>query len=83
MMDWLTVYNEVHVIPFIESIDKTRRQYCQDEIDMLKNAISIPGISMTYVLNKLFKMKSEMGTSSALHYTPQANLTFINVTSAR
>ena len=52
MMDWLREYNLVDVIPFIEAVDKTRKQYYPDEIDMLKDAVSIPGISMTYVLNK-------------------------------
>ena len=45
------------MIPFIKALDKTQRQYCPDEIDMLKDAASIPGISMTYVLNKAPKMK--------------------------
>ena len=52
MMDWLREYNLADVIPFIEAADKTRKQYYPDEIDMLKDAVSIPGISMTYVLNK-------------------------------
>ena len=58
MIDWLRVYNEADVIPFIEAVNKTRNQYYPNEIDMLKDAISIPGISMTYVLNKALKMKS-------------------------
>ena len=57
MMYWLRVYNEADVIPFIEAADKTRKQYYPDEIDMLKDTVSIPGISMTYVLNKALKMK--------------------------
>ena len=56
MMDWLRVYNETDVIPFI-ALNKTQKQYYSDEIDMLKDAISIPGISMTYILNKALKMK--------------------------
>ena len=57
MMDWLRVYNEADIVPFIEAVDKTHKQYYPDEIDMLKNAVSIPGILMTYVLNKALKMK--------------------------
>ena len=59
MMDWLKVYNEADVIPFIKAIDKTRLQYYPNEIDMLKDVVSIPGISMTYVLNKSLKMKKQ------------------------
>ena len=57
MLDWLRVYNKADVIPFIKAVDKTRQQYYPDKIDMLKDAVSIPGISMTYVLNKAFEMK--------------------------
>ena len=53
MMDWLKLYNEADVVPFIEAIDKTCKQYYPDEIDMLKDTVSIPGISMTYALNPI------------------------------
>ena len=59
MMDWLREYNLANVIPFIEALDKTRKQYYPDEIDMLKDAVSIPGISMTYVLNKALTVAEE------------------------
>ena len=45
MIDWLKVYYEADVILFIEAINNTRQQYYPDEIDMLKGAVSIPGIS--------------------------------------
>ena len=57
MMDWLRAYNLADVIPFIEALEKTWKQYYPNEIDMLKDAVSIPGISMTYVLHKVLKMK--------------------------
>ena len=57
MKDWLKEYNLADVKPFIEALEKTREQYYPDEIDLLKDAVSIPGISMTYVLNKALKMK--------------------------
>ena len=56
MMDWLCEYNLADVIPFIEAVDKERECYYSDEIDMLKDAVSIPGISMTYILNKALKL---------------------------
>ena len=59
MMDWLREYNLADVIPFIEALDKTRKQYYPDEIDMLKDAVSIPGISMTYILNKALTETAE------------------------
>ena len=43
MMDWLLVYNEADVIPFIKAVNKTRNQYYPDKIDMLKDPVSTPG----------------------------------------
>ena len=59
MMNYLKEYNLADVIPFVEALEKTREQYYPDEIDMLEDAASIPGISMTYVLNKTLKMKKK------------------------
>ena len=61
MKDWLKEYNLADVKPFIEALEKTREQYYPDEIDLLKDAVSIPGISMNYVLNKALKMKKKSG----------------------
>ena len=59
MKDWLKEYNLADVEPFIEALEKTREQYYPDEIDLLKDAVSIPGISKTYVLNKALKIKKK------------------------
>ena len=56
MMDWLREYNLADVVPFVEAVKRTRRQYYDDEIDILKDAVSIPGVSMRYVLNKSLKL---------------------------
>ena len=55
MKDWLKIYNLIDVIPFVEALEKTRKNYMKDEIDMIKDCVSIPGISMTYVINKAIK----------------------------
>ena len=57
MMDWLRVYNKANIIPFIKAVDKPCQQYDTNEIDILKDAVTILGILMTYVLNKALKMK--------------------------
>ena len=57
MKDWLKEYNLADVKPFVEALEKTREQYYPDEIDLLKDAVSIPGISMMYVLNEALKRK--------------------------
>ena len=61
MEDWLEEYSLADVRPFINALEKTREQYYPDEIDLLKDAVSIPGISMNYVLNKALKMKKKSG----------------------
>ena len=58
MKDWLKEYNLADVKPFIEALEKTREQYYPDEIDLLKDAVSIPGISMMYVLNEALRRKN-------------------------
>ena len=57
MGDWLRVYNVADVVPFIEALWKMAGQFYPDKIDVCKDAVSIPGISMTYVLNKFLKKK--------------------------
>ena len=59
MLDWLREYNVADVEPFIEAVDKTREQYYDDKLDILKDAVSIPGISQKYVLNKALKKRPE------------------------
>ena len=59
MLDWLREYNVADVEPFIEAVGKTRQQYLDDELDILKDAVSIPGISQRYVLNKALKKRPE------------------------
>ena len=57
MKDWLKEYNLADVKPFIEALEKTREQYYPDEINLLKDAVSIPGISIMYVLIEALKRK--------------------------
>ena len=52
MGDWLRIYNVADVVPFIEAFRKMAGQYYPDKIDVCKDTVSIPDISMTYVLNK-------------------------------
>ena len=58
--DWLRVYNVADVVPFIEAFKKMAVQYYPDKIDICKDGVSIPGISMTYVLNKSLEKKKKL-----------------------
>ena len=56
----LEEYNKYDVIPFVEALDKTRQLYYLDKIDILKDAVSISGVSMTYVLNRSTKTEKSI-----------------------
>ena len=60
MSDWLRVYNVADVVPSIEAFRKMAEQYYPDNIDVCKDVVSIPGISMTYVLNKSLEIKKKL-----------------------
>ena len=65
MGDWLRIYNVAEVVPFIETFRKMAGRYYPDKINVCKNAVSIPGTSMTYVLNK------SLEKTKGLSYTHQ------------
>ena len=69
MGEWLRVYNVADVAPFIEAFRKMAGQYYLDNIDVCKDAVSIPGISMTYVLNKSLKKNNKKNKGLGL-YSP-------------
>jgi hypothetical protein len=48
--DWLKYYNDLDVEPFIEAADKMKAFYFDKGLDMFKDASSLPGISMQYLL---------------------------------
>ena len=65
MGDYLRVYNVADVVPFIEPFKKKAGQYYPDKIDVCKDTVSIPGISMTYVLNKSLEKNKKLELYSA------------------
>ena len=60
MGDWLRAYNVAEVLPFNEVFTKMTVQYYPDKIDVCKDAVSIPGISMIYVLNKSLEKNKKL-----------------------
>ena len=45
MRDFIQWYNNLDVIPFVEAISKQKAFYLEHELDMFKDAISIPGLA--------------------------------------
>ena len=51
--DFLVFYNNRDVQPFLKAIDKQVDYYQQLGLDMLKDAIGIPGLTLRYLLKTL------------------------------
>ena len=72
--DWLRLYNVADVVRFIEAFRKMAEQYYPDKMDVCKYAVSIPGISMTYVLNESLEKNKKLEV-----YSPGAFVTHVEI----
>ena len=50
--DWLEYYNNLDVAPFLEALQNMKEFYTSLGIDILKDAVSLPGVSEKYILRK-------------------------------
>ena len=48
--DWLEYYNNLDVTPFLETLETMKEFYTKLGIDIFKDAVSLPGVSMKYIL---------------------------------
>ena len=53
MREFLVWYNNRDVVPFLEAIDKQFTFYKQQNIDMFKDGVSVPGLTLLYLFNDL------------------------------
>ena len=53
MRDFLMWYNNRDVVPFLDAIDKQYAFYKQQNIDMFKDGVSVPGLTLLYLFNEL------------------------------
>ena len=53
--DWLEYYNNLDVAPFLEALQKMRQSYTDLGVDIFKDAVSLPGVSMKYILRGTLK----------------------------
>ena len=51
--DLLVWYNNIELIPFLEAISKQTVFYQQRGIDMFKDGISVPGLTLLYLFNDM------------------------------
>ena len=52
MRDFLVWYNNRDVVPFLEAIDKQFAFYKQQNIDMFKYGVIVPGLTLLYIFNE-------------------------------
>ena len=53
MHDFLVWYNNRDVVPFLDAIDKQFAFYKQQNIDIFKDGVSVPGPTLLYLFNEL------------------------------
>ena len=58
--DWLEYYNNLDVAPGLEALQKMKNFYIEKGIDIMKDAVSIPGVSLHYLLKGAIERKAEL-----------------------
>ena len=48
--DWLEYNNNLNVTPFLETFEKMKSFYTKLGIDIFKDAVLLPGVSIQYIL---------------------------------
>ena len=58
--DWLRYYSNLDVAPGLETLEKMRALYTDKGIDILKDAVSLPGVSLHYLLRGTIERGAEL-----------------------
>ena len=58
--DWLRYYNNLDVAPGLEALERMRAFYTEKGIDILKDAVSIPRVSLHYLLRGAVERGAEL-----------------------
>ena len=66
--DWLCYYNNLDVAPGLEALEKMRAFYTEKGIDILKDAVSIPGVSLHYLLRGCVERGADLYSPSKEAY---------------
>ena len=66
--DWLRYYNNLDVAPGLEALQKMRNFYTEKGIDILKDAVSVPGVSLHYLLRGAVERNAELYSPSKEAY---------------
>ena len=66
--DWLEYYNNLDVAPGLEALEKMRGFYFSKGIDILKDAVSLPDVSLHYLLRGALERGEEFWSPSSKAY---------------
>ena len=66
--DWVRYYNNLDVAPGLEALEKMKNFYEEKGIDIMKDAVSIPGVSLNYLLKGSIERKADLYTPSKEAY---------------
>ena len=61
---WLHYYYNLDVVPGLEALEKMRAFYTEKGIDILKDAVSLPGVSLHYLLRGTTERGAELYSPS-------------------
>ena len=66
--DWVRYYNNLDVAPGLEALEKMRNFYTEKGIDIMKDAVSIPGVSLHYLLKGAIERNADLYSPSKEAY---------------
>ena len=66
--DWLRYYNNLDAAPDLEALERRQAFYTEKGIDILKDAVSIPGVSLHYLLRGAVERGAELYSPSKEAY---------------
>ena len=66
--DWVCYYNNLDVAPGLEALEKMKNFYTEKGIDIMKDAVSIPGVSLHYLLRGAIERKAVLYSPSKEAY---------------
>ena len=65
---WVRYYNNLDVAPGLEALEKMRNFYTEKGIDIMKDAVSIPGVSLHYLLRGAIERNADLYSPSKEAY---------------
>ena len=66
--DWVCYYNNLDVAPGLEALQKMKNFYTEKGIDIMKDAVSIPGVSLHYLLKGAIDRNADLYSPSKEAY---------------